>query len=85
MSINTIERVLWDIHHDPHMADLFRQTPDVLLEGYGLESAEKDLVKTLDVLAIANRGASQMLLFNAWLAIKGPGGIPEYLGQMAGA
>lgn len=83
MSINTIERILWDIHHDPQLADRFREVPDAVLDGYGFAALERKLVKELDVREIADRGASEMLLFNAWLAINGPGSIPEYLEKMA--
>ncbi|OWJ56144.1 hypothetical protein BWU74_31840 [Paraburkholderia caledonica] len=82
MSIYTVERVLWDLHAQPDLASRFRAEPEGVLDGYPLEGDERGLVTSLDVRAMADRGASQMLLFVAWTALQGPGTTPEYMRRM---
>lgn len=55
-----------------------------MLGAYPLNATERGWVEALDVRAIADAGASQMLLFVAWLAVKGGDHIPEYMKRMNG-
>lgn len=83
MSTNTIERVLYDLHAIPGDARSFLQDPDAYLAKYPLDAEERSLIRNQDVLGMADRGVSQMLMFVTWQAVNGgPSSIPEYMRRM---
>lgn len=82
MSTHAIESALWDLHHDPLGPERFRSDPDQALKGYALTVEEQRLVKSLDVRAMADRGADQMLLFVSWIALSGFDQVGEYMRRM---
>lgn len=77
-----MESALWDLHHDPLCAERFRSDPDQVLQRYALSAEEQRLVKSLDVRAMADRGADQMLLFVSWIALSGFDQVGEYMRRM---
>jgi len=77
-----MESALWDLHHDPLGAVRFRNDPDQALAGYALTAEEQRLVKSLDVRAMAERGADQMLLFVSFIALSGFDQVGEYMRRM---
>lgn len=82
MSTNAMETALWDLHHDPLKAARFRADPDLALRDYPLTHDELRLVKSLDVRAMADRGADPMLLFVSWIALSGFDQVGEYMRRM---
>lgn len=82
MSTHAMESALWNLHHDPLGAERFRSDPDLALKGYPLTEEEQRLVKSLDVRAMADRGADQMLLFVSWIALSGFDQVGEYMRRM---
>ena len=82
MSTHAMESVLWDLHHDPKGAERFRSDPDQALQGYPLTPEEQRMVKSLDVRAMADRGADQMLLFVSFIALSGFDKVGEYMRRM---
>ena len=82
MSTNAMESALWDLHHDPLGAERFRSDPDRALQDYALTPEERQLVKSLDVRAMADRGADEMLLFVSWIALSGFDQVGEYMRRM---
>ena len=82
MSTNAMESALWDMHHDPLRAERFRSDPDLALKDYPLTPEEQRLVKSLDVRAMADRGADQMLLFVSFIALSGFDQVGEYMRRM---
>lgn len=82
MSTHAMESVLWDLHHDPKGAERFRSDPDQALQGYPLTAEEQRMVKSLDVRAMADRGADQMLLFVSFIALSGFDQVGEYMRRM---
>lgn len=77
-----MEKVLWEVGSDREKASAFNEAPDDYLAGFRLEPDEKQMLKSLDVRRIADREVSTLLLFGAWLALRGPKEIGEYLGRM---
>lgn len=77
MSINTLEKVLWDITVNPSIA-----TDKDALQAYRLTEDERELIEKMDVREMADRGASQMLVWMAWVATHGFPMAPEYLRRM---
>lgn len=82
MSTHAMESVLWDLHHDPKGAERFRSDPDQALQGYPLTEEEQRMVKSLDVRAMADSGADQMLLFVSFIALSGFDQVGEYMRRM---
>ncbi len=82
MSTHAMESALWNLHHDPLGAERFRSDPDLALRDYPLTPEEQQLVKSLDVRAMADLGADQMLLFVSWIALSGFDQVGEYMRRM---
>jgi len=77
MSTNTLEKVLWDITVNPGIA-----SDTNALQAYLLTKDERALIEKMDVREMADRGASQMLVWMAWVATQGFPMAPEYLRRM---
>ena len=84
MSRYMIEKVLFDVNENPGRAQAFREDPDSFLGGYRLEADERQMLKRLDVRAMADRQVSTLLLMMAWMIVRGPGETPAYMAKMNG-
>jgi hypothetical protein len=82
MTMNALELALWDMHDNKSLAAGFHEDVDSLLNQYRLSGEERTWIKELDVRAMAEKGADQMLLFVAWIALNGLEQIPEYMRRM---
>jgi len=71
MSVNTIERVLWELTDEPKKVKAFLNDPDAYLSGYQLTEAEFKMIRTMDVAAFNDYGVSNMLSLMAWSAVMG--------------
>jgi hypothetical protein len=74
MSINAIEKALWQIGTNPADAEKFRQAPKVYLAPFRLAVGE-----------LARRDANTLLLMMAFLAVRGPASMGDYMQSMHGA
>ncbi|MGK2941591.1 MAG: hypothetical protein ACSLFJ_07945 [Immundisolibacter sp.] len=85
MSLNAVEKVFWEFGTDPDRIAAFRADPDAYLAAYPLEPDERDMVKRVDLKALAERGVSTLLTMMVWPMLKGPEGMPfSYLEHMNG-
>ncbi|WP_372725370.1 hypothetical protein [Immundisolibacter sp.] len=85
MSLNAVEKVFWEFGTDPDRIAAFRADPDGYLAAYRLEPDERDMVKRVDLKALAERGVSTLLTMMVWPMLKGPEGMPfSYLEHMNG-
>lgn len=83
MSAYTIERVLWEFAGNPVRVQKFKSDPDAYLSGYTfLEKDEADIVKNMDVKAMAGRGVSTLLTLMVWQEMEGPEAMPQYMMRM---
>jgi len=82
MSMFSIERALWELTTSPENTKRFLVDPDGLLASYQLDAEEIELIKALDVRAMADRKVSEMLLMLTWFALRGQDTMPEYLQRM---
>lgn len=83
MSLNTMERVLFDLHTRPDLTEAFHREPAAFLARYPLEEQERGMLTDLQVRRMADLGVSQMLLFCAWQAVHGGGAsVPAYMQRM---
>lgn len=71
MSVNTIERILWEFGDAPERAKSFLKDPDGYLSQFQLTDAEFRMVRTMDLKALAAHGVSHMLLMMAWPLLNG--------------
>lgn len=84
MSVNTIERILWEFGEEPERVTDFLADPDSYLSRYQLTDEEFNMVKTLDVKAFDEYGVSNMLGLMSWSAVNGnnPFTMFDYLKRM---
>jgi hypothetical protein len=85
MSSYTVEKVLWDLVQKPQTGPEFRANPDPHLDRYPLEPSERDLLKSMDVQALAALRINPMLLMRAYQAVFGKDQFPQYLQRMGGS
>jgi hypothetical protein len=71
MSVNTIERILWEFGDDPARAKAFLNDPDGYLAQFQLTKEEFRMVRTMDVKALDEYGVSNMLAMMAWPLLNG--------------
>lgn len=71
MSVNTIEKILWEFGDDPARVKSFLANPDGYLAQFPLTEQEFRMVRTMDVRALGAYGVSNMLLMMAWPLLNG--------------
>jgi len=71
MSVNTVERILWEFTDEAERVQAFIEAPDTYLAQYPLTEEEFKMVRTLDVAALDAYGVSNMLGLMAWNAVQG--------------
>jgi len=84
MSVNTIERILWEFGDDPTRAKAFIKDPDGYLARFQLTEAEFRMVRTMDVKSLGEYGVSTLLMMMAWPLLHGNNELLQfdYLRQM---
>jgi len=83
VSTYTIEKVLWEFAGHPERVQKFKSDPDAYLASYAfLETDELEIVKKMDVKAMAARGVSTLLTMMVWMELEGPPGMPQYMMRM---
>ena len=71
MTVNTVERVLWELTDDPERVEAFFDSPDDYLAQYPLTEEERRMVRTMDVAAFDAYGVSNMLGMLGWSTVMG--------------
>jgi hypothetical protein len=85
VSLNAVEKVFWEFGTDPARIAAFRADPEGYLKPYRLEPDEREMIKQVDLKALAERGVSTLLTMMVWPMLKGPEGMPfSYLEHMNG-
>ncbi len=82
MTTTAIEMALWTLANDAAQAQAFLAAPDEFLRRYQLSDNEVRYIKDLDVRALADQGASTLLIMQAWNSVRGPDKVAEYLEKM---
>ena len=82
MSINAVEQALWQIANHSNEAEFYRADSASYLSQFRLDPDEVEMIRTVDVKGLAERGANVMLVLGLARAILGPDCIPEYMGKM---
>lgn len=85
MSLNNVERVLWEFGNDPAKIVRFTADPDTYLADYLLTDEERQALRNVDMKWLADRGVNTLLTVMVWPMLKGPEGMPfSYLEHMNG-
>lgn len=83
MSTHAMEKVLWEFAGHPERIESFKSDPDAYLAGYTfLDEEELEILKKMDVKAMAGRGVSTLLTMMVWMELEGPQGMPQYMMRM---
>lgn len=82
MSLNAIEKALYDIGTRRHASKEFVADSDLFLSQYLMTDDEKALLKNADVAGMREKGANAMLLMGYWVMVRGPREMGEYMKQM---
>lgn len=72
MSINALEKALWQATMDPEQAQCLRQDAASYLEEFRLEEQERELLASWDIRGMVDMGVHPMVLMMAFAAINGP-------------
>ena len=85
MSVNTVERILWEFGEYPERLGQFQANPTEHLASYQLDDVERKALTQFDLKTLAELGVSTLLTMMVWPMIKGPEGMPfAYLEHMSG-
>ena len=71
MSVNTIEKILWEFGDEPDRVKAFLKDPDGYLEQFQLNEEEFRMVRTMDLKAFDEYGVSNLLAMMAWPLLNG--------------
>ena len=85
MSINSIERILWQVHTNPLEAERFRADPAAYIEDFNLDPEERTWLTAFDAGAMAEAGVSSMVLMMAFQVLRGPQHMGEYMQSLGEA
>lgn len=72
MSINAIEKALWQASMNPKAAQRLREDTDGYLDEFRLDEQERALLNCWDIRGIVDRGVHPMVLMMAFAAVNGP-------------
>jgi hypothetical protein len=85
VSINTIERILWQVHTNPAEAERFRADPAAYIQDFPLDPQEHSWLTTFNAGAMAEAGVSSMVLMMAFQVLRGPQHMGEYMQSLGEA
>lgn len=71
MSVNTIEKILWEFGDEPARVKSFLKDPDGYLQQFQLNDAEFRMVRTMDLKAFDEYGVSNLLAMMVWPLLNG--------------
>lgn len=77
-----VQKLLWDVRHDPAVAQRFRGEPDALLDEYDIAGEQRTAMRLLDLKSLYDAGANPYLLYFCALQL----GVPrqEYYERIRG-
>lgn len=85
MSVNSIERILWQVHTSPAEVERFRNDPAAYISDFHLDPQEREWLVNFNAGAMAEAGVSSMVLMMAFQALRGPEHMGEYMQSLGEA
>jgi hypothetical protein len=61
--VYSLHKLLWDIRRDRALKERYLQTPDAVLDDYGIEGEWRDYMTSLDFKSMYERGINPYLLY----------------------
>ena len=80
MSINALEKALWQIYLNPADAESYGADAKAYLKDFRLDDKETAAAASFDVMGMINQGANPLLVMMAFQTVKGVQHMPEYFG-----
>lgn len=80
MSVNALERALWQIYLHPSDAERYNADPLAYASEFRLDEGECADLASLNVMGMQNRGANPLLVMMVFQTVKGPQCLREYFG-----
>lgn len=71
MSVNTLEKILWEFGDEPARVKEFLKDPDGYLAAFQLSEQEFKMVRTMDLKALDEYGVSNLLAMMVWPLLNG--------------
>jgi Aromatic-ring-opening dioxygenase LigAB, LigA subunit len=82
MSVNTLERVLWELSVNRDSKRRFQEDSRAFLSRYQLTDHEAQMIGDFDVRGLADAGVSTMLTMGFWTEVHTSRSVTEYLERM---
>lgn len=79
MSVNAVEKALWQIYLNPADAQRYGTDAQAYMSDFKLDDGERASLASFDVMGMINHGANPLLVMMAFQTIKGTHRLPEYL------
>ncbi len=82
MSVNLLEKVLWDLSVNRDAKNRYRADAGKFLGRYNLDRVERAMILEFDVRGLADLGVNTMLTMGYWMQMEGSRDMGEYLSRM---
>ena len=79
MSVNAIEKALWQASMNPGDARRLREETQSYLGDFRLDEQERSLLNAWDIRGMVERGVHPMVVMMAFAAINGPAAAATYV------
>lgn len=81
MSLDSLEKALWDLNVDRSAKERFRQDPLAFCSRYRVSSAEAQMVAEFDIAGLLGLGVNPMLTMGYWLELEGSRSLRGYVAR----
>lgn len=78
MSINALEKALWQIYQVPSDTRRFTDNAQAFVHEFRLDDSERAMLASFDFMAMISHGANPLLVMMAFQTTQGMGRFPEY-------
>lgn len=82
MSVNAIEKALWEIAANPADARRLGEDAQSYLKNYRIDEQERSLLASWDVSGMITHGVHPMLVMMAFAAVNGPAAMGGYMEKL---
>jgi len=78
MSINALERALWQIYQVPSATQRFSEDAQAFVQEFKLDDGERAMLASFDFMSMISHGANPLLVMMAFQTTQGMERFPEY-------
>lgn len=84
MSLNALEKALWQIYTNHDDTERFKSDPQAFAQGFDLDDEERRMLAEGDSIAQIAHGANSMLVMMVWQAVYGLAEFHKYYAMVNG-